>query len=171
VDAGAMNVAKKRIAIRRTNRVPAFNRQLADAHDGYWADRGVAVANINHAEIRIRLFDDRVARARAVDGHVCSDEEMAHGESVGVCVGRHRDRVRATAGRTGIDRGIAVCCLDCFPQRAIAVGVQFIIGRRDGNTRCMNCAGLGQHQREHQSQDPQYFERGFHRLTSFSVSS
>src|SRR5687767_5670610 len=93
MDAAAMNVAKKCLAIRWSDRVPAFNRQPADAHDGYWADRGVAVANIEHAEIRIHLFDDGATNARAGDGQVFIDEEMALTESVRDGAGWHRDGV------------------------------------------------------------------------------
>ena len=116
VDAGAMNVAKKCLAIRRTDRVPAFNRQPADAHDGYWADRGVAVADIDHAEIRICLLDDSAAHARAVEGQVLIDEEMADSERVGA--GRHSNSIGAAARGAGIDGSIRVGRLDWPPAES-----------------------------------------------------
>src|SRR5688500_15336591 len=89
-----MNVARQRLAIRRTDRVSARNCQPADVHDGWWTGRWEGrVANIKHAEIRICLFDDGAAHARAGDGQVFIDEEVVLTESVRDGAGRHRDGV------------------------------------------------------------------------------
>jgi len=144
---------------------PRQDRVEARGHavpDGDAADRDRGIADVEHAVgdavarrarrrslIDVAGLDDRRGRPGAVDdevvrGGVVDDVEIPAGGIVVVpgdrqCVraGRHRDRVGLIVlpRRTGVDRDVAVRRAYRFTERAVAVGVELVGGRRDRDRR------------------------------------
>jgi hypothetical protein len=99
-------------------------------------------------------IDDGGGRAGAIYGQVGGNAQLSATEDVRA--GRHDDGVCAATSEAGIDGRIRIGRLDSLPQGAIAVGVQFIIGRRDSDTRGINglrLAGEEQQECKDDSQD------------------
>src|SRR5574341_2072756 len=137
MDAAAVNMARNCAAGAG---LPTLNCHSADVHD---------TGGFKYALSRLGLVDDRAARTGTVDRDVL-DVEVSHTEVVGA--GWHSNSIGAATRGAGVDGSIRVGRLNRLPQGAIAINVKFINGGSDCDVRCVNCAGPGQHQREHQSQ-------------------